>query len=173
MDNTHDVSPEMAATLRRYLEVQAEEQRLKEEKTALQEKLGLFMGQRRLSQWFPDLDGQRLKVRCQETTAIEYNEPVLRERLGDRFPAILAPDLKKMRRNLEAIASGLTPFMDLIGAPAPERGRAAIEQGLVRKEEFAGAFRKTTRRLVAVGKLLDQPPAGAAPPPETPPADGG
>ena len=159
MDNHPGLSDELAATLRRYLAIQSEEQRLREEKAALQDKLASHMAGHRLASWYPELDNQPLKVRFTETTVVDYDEALLKARLGPRFTAVLAPDLKKIRRSLLQIGEVLAPVMDLVGSPSADRVRAAIEQGLVRKEEFAGAFRKTTRRLVAVSKFKsDEPP---------------
>jgi hypothetical protein len=152
MDPSNDPSAEMAAVLRRYLAIQREEQLLLDEKKQLQEAIGRHMAARKSPYWYPELDGQRLKVRFAETSVIEYDEPLLRDRLGSRFAAILAPDLRKIRRQLPQLESALTPVLDLVGSPSPEKVRAAVEQGLIAKEEFAGAFKKSVRRLVAVMK---------------------
>jgi uncharacterized membrane protein YgcG len=58
----------------------------------------------------------------------------------------------------------LAPLLERIGTPSAEKVRAAVEQGAVRKEEFAGAFTKSVRRIVAVMKaqpeeLAETPPA--------------
>ena len=159
--------PELAQVLRRYLQIQAEENKLKEEKAALQQKLADHMAGGRLQYWSPEVDGQPLKVRCQESAVFEYDEPVLRERLGARFASILAPDIKKIRRHLADLAPVLAPALDTIGSPSPDRVRAAVEQGIVKKEEFAGAFEKTIRRTVAVTRVRpDADPSGPAPAPE-------
>jgi hypothetical protein len=50
--------------------------------------------------------------------------------------------------------------MAQIGTPDRDRVRAAVEQGLVRTEEFAGAFRKQTRARLAVMRM--QPPGAGA-----------
>ena len=157
-----DLTPDLAATLRRYLDIQAQELRLREEKSALQDKLAAYLAPRRMTSWYPELEGQPLKVRFHEATVVEYDEPLLRERLGPRFAATLAPDLRKIRRCLPEIASALAPVMDLVGSPAPDRVRAAIEQGLVRKEEFSGAFKKSVRRTVAVARARPEGPAAQA-----------
>jgi hypothetical protein len=76
----------------------------------------------------------------------------LHDRLGDRYPAILAPDLRKIRLHLDKLESLFTPILGLIGSPVPEKVRVAIENGTVNKESFAGAFKKTVKRFVAVGR---------------------
>ena len=159
MEEQTAVSPDIAATLKRYLELQQEEQRLRAEKAVLQEKLANHMAGQRLTYWYPELEGQSLKVRCTETTVVEYDETTLKARLGPRYAAVLAPDIRKIRRHLPELGATLAPVMDLIGSPAADRVRAAIEQGLVSKEDFAGAFTKTIKRQVAVAKAK---PGGAA-----------
>ncbi|MCX6996605.1 MAG: hypothetical protein NTV49_05855 [Kiritimatiellaeota bacterium] len=158
MEEKTALSPELAATLKRYLELQQEEQRLREEKTVLQEKLANHMAGLRLTYWYPELEGQPLKVRCTETTVVEYDETTLKARLGPRYAAVLAPDPRKIRRHLPELSATLAPVMDLIGSPTADRVKTAIAQGLVSTEDFAGAFTKTTKRLVAVAKAK---PGGA------------
>jgi hypothetical protein len=153
-------TPELAQVLRRYLQIQAEEQKLKEEKASLQEKLAQHMTANDLKHWFPEVDNLALKIRCQQDVAVEYDEPALKERLGARFRSILAPDWRKIRRHLADLQSTLDPMLETIGSPTPDRVRFAIEQGIVKKEEFAGAFKKTTRRTVAVSRVTQ--PAGEA-----------
>jgi hypothetical protein len=152
MDRKPELPVEIEKALRRYLEIQAEEQRLKEEKDNLREKICEHMADLEMKYWYPKVDGQPLKVRYRETTAIEYNESLLHTRLGDRYPAILAPDLRKIRLHLDKLESLFTPILTLIGSPSPEKVRSAIENGIVNKESFTGAFKKTVKRFVAVGK---------------------
>lgn len=159
MSDKSEMPPDLAQVLRRYLEIQCETQRLREEKERLQVKLGEYLRQRKLSAWYPDLDGQSLKVKYQETPIVEYDEAGLSLRLGERYAAILEPDLRKIRRNLSALGSVLAPMLTTIGSPTPERVRAAIESGVVQKDEFAGLFKKSLKQSVAVMRL--QPDAAS------------
>ena len=152
MNNKPELPVEIEKALRRCLEIQAEEKRLKEEKTGLREMIGEHMADLQMKYWYPKVDGQALKVRYNETTAIEYNETLLHDRLGDRYLTILAPDLRKIRANLGKLESLFTPVLSLIGSPSPDKVRVAVENGIVSKESFAGAFKKTVKRFVAVGK---------------------
>jgi hypothetical protein len=152
MNEASGLPLEIDNSLRRYLEIQREEQRLKREKADLQEKIGEFMAGLKKKFWYPALDGEILKVRYRETSVIEYNESLLRERLGDRYSAILTPDLRKIRLHLGEIESLFTPVLNLVGTPVPERVRSAIETGIVKKDEFSGAFKKTVKGYVAVSK---------------------
>ena len=155
-----DLTPETAAVLKRYLEIQAEMQRLQEEKAALQETLADVLARHGAAQWSPEVDGQKLKIRCTETPVVEYDERVLRQRLGERFSAILAPDIRKIRRCLGDLEPALAPYLARVGAPSPAKVRAALEGGLVTRDEFAGAFTKTVRRQVAVSRWREEPASG-------------
>lgn len=152
MDRKPESPVEIEKALRRYLEIQAEEQKLKEEKTDLRERISEHLAHLQMKYWYPKIDGQAVKVRYHESTAIEYNESLLRDRLGDRYLAILTPDLRKIRANLDKLESLFTPVLSLIGSPSPDKVRAAIENGIVNKESFTGAFKKTVKHFVAVGK---------------------
>jgi len=152
MNGKHELPAEIETALRRYLEIQAQEQRLKEEKNALRERIGSHMAALSLNNWYPTVDGQALKVRYRETTAIEYDESLLQDRLGDRYTAILAPDLRKIRIHMDKLDSLFAPVLSLIGTPSPDKVRGAIENGLASKESFSGAFKKTAKRFVAVGR---------------------
>jgi len=152
MDRKPELPVEIERALRRYLEIQAEEQRLKEEKDGLREKIVEHMAALEMKYWYPKIDGQALKVRYHETTAIEYNQSLLHDRLGDRYLPILAPDLRKIRLHLDKLESTFSPVLSLIGSPSPEKVRVAIENGIVNKESFSGAFKKTVKRFVAVGR---------------------
>jgi len=152
MNRKPELSVEIEKALRRYLEIQAEEQKLKQEKNDLREKIGEHMADLQMKYWYPEIDGQALKVRYNETTAIEYNESLLHDRLGDRYPTILAPDLRKIRANLDKLESLFTPVLSLVGSPSPDRVRVAIENGIVNKESFTGAFKKTVKHFVGVSK---------------------
>ena len=144
---------EIEKVLSRYVEIQAQEQALNEEKTLLQDHIEAYMDRTGQSLWFPVVEGLRLKVRCRKTLVVEYDEEALRKRLGARYAAILAPDLKKIRQHLPDLLSTLEPLLPMIGSPTPDRVRDAIQKGVVKTEEFSGAFRKTTRRFVAVGRV--------------------
>jgi len=153
MNRKPELPSEIEMDLRRYLEIQALEQRLKDEKAAVRERIGRHMVGLGLKYWYPMVDDQSLKVRYRETTVVEYDESLLHDRLGERYATILAPDLRKIRLHLEKLESLFAPVLSLIGTPSPEKVRTAIQNGLVSKELFSGAFKKTLKRFVAVGKV--------------------
>ena len=67
MNRKPELPVEIEKALRRYLEIQAEEQQLKEEKNDLRERIGEHMAGLEMKYWYPKIDGQALKVRCRET----------------------------------------------------------------------------------------------------------
>ncbi len=145
-------NPEIEPILKRYLQIQQEEQQLKEEKGRLQEILANHLTQRQLSVWNPNLNGQLLKVRYQTHITVKYDEELLQSRLQDRYITLLAPDIRKIKLNLANLSDTLSPVLALVGSPNPDKVRSAIETGLVPKEAFTGAFTKTIRHIVSVAK---------------------
>ena len=162
--------PELHETLRRYLVLQQEEQRLREEKKTLQAHLARYMTSQGLPLWYPEVDGRPLKVRHQSSTRIEYDEPLLRQRLGTRYSAILAPDWRKIRARLADLDRTLQPHLDIIGSPSPDRVRFAVEQKLVAVSDFEGAFRKITQDRIAVSVFRQPGEEPAEPSPDGEPA---
>jgi multidrug efflux pump subunit AcrA (membrane-fusion protein) len=146
------ITDEIRQALEQYVALQAEEQRLKETKAALQEKLKSHMAAAGSGNWFVEAGGSRLKVAYRETPEIVYNEELLRGRLGDRYTAILSPDARKIKDSLDRVSRYLEPVLGLVGSPSRAKVRAAVAEGIVRAEEFKGAFEKVTKQSLAVRK---------------------
>lgn len=158
------VTPEIEAVLARYLEIQRQDQELQSEKARLADALGQYLAQQPDGVWYPEVGGVPLKVRHVRETLVEYDEGELRRRLTDRYVRLLVPDLRKMRQHLAEIEPYLAPILELVGTPDRERVRAAVESGVVRAEEFAGAFRKRVRTRVAVMRVQPHEPQSAPEP---------
>lgn len=149
------LTPEIERTLARYLAIQAEEWRLKDEKAQLRDALLAHLAGMQDRFWFPVVGGQKLMITPRRRTAIEYDEALLRRRLGDRYPRILKPDPKKLRKHLDEIEPHLAPVLSLVGSPHPDRVRAAVLSGVVTKEEFQGAFRKELKASITVRRARE------------------
>ncbi len=139
-------------TLKKYIEIQEEEQRLKERKHILQDDLKEYMRSINSQVWLPEINGEKLKIRYRSVAHIEYDEGLLQERLGDRYEVVLAPDLKKIRGNLPLLSTALKPLMDRIGSPSPEKVRESIERGVFSIEDFTGTFKKTAKEYISVSR---------------------
>ncbi len=150
-----ELTAEIEETLKEYTQLQQEEQALKERKHALQERLKAHLRSDERNIWYPEVDGIRLKVSYRSVPQVEYDEEKLRTRLGDRYHALLEPDIKKLRAELPALEGELEPLLDRIGSPSPEKVKAAVESGTVSADEFKGAFTKTVREYISVATLKE------------------
>ena len=152
MPSTPELTPQIEQVLIRYLHIQQEEKRIEEEKRQLRQELTSLLGAGDPYLWNPVVLGMRLSVHHRVTTSITYNEQLLLQRLGERYVKILSPDQFKLRRNLGAVEQYLEPALTLIGSPNRDKVRTAIETGIVKKEEFEGAFEKTLKHQIVVAR---------------------
>lgn len=153
-----ELTPDIKATLKRYLEIQRQDHELQEEKAFLQKVLTEHLSKSSEGFWFPVVDGIELKVRFARDTEIEYDENLLHSRLGEKYKCLLKPDLRKIRQHLSELDEILSPVLDKIGTPDRNKVKAAIDNGDVQREAFSGAFRKETKTRLAVTKFQ---PGGA------------
>ena len=156
--NGTTLTPEIEKLLGRYLQIQDETRRLDEEKARLKERLAGHLADFTEPFWCPVVAGQGLRIRVQHVTDFNYNEELLRQRLGERYLQILKPDPAKLRRNLSAVEDLLRPALDLVGSQQRDQVRAAVERGDVPKDAFAGAFEKVNRTTITVMRQRDGDP---------------
>lgn len=154
---TTEMIPEIEQTLREYTQLQIEEQRLKERKQELQDKLKDHLRGEEKNIWFPEIDGTRLKVSYRSLPHVEYDEETLRQRLGDRYFSLLEPDIRKLRTQLTTLDNELQPLLDRIGSPSADKVKAAVQAGTVSMTEFKGAFTKTMKEYISVAKFRQEP----------------
>jgi hypothetical protein len=145
-------STELRDVLIEYEGIQREEKTLSERKAALKEKLAKHMQSQNAAEWMPEIDGRLFKVRYRHATTVEYDEETLHQRLGDRYRLVLGPDPRKVRRHLDEIAPLLEPCLDIIGSPVPHKVKEAITAGVVKADEFRGAFKKTEKDYITVSQ---------------------
>ncbi len=150
-----ELTTEIEGILKEYTKLQQEEQALKARKQALQETLKTHLRGKEQNVWYPETGGMRLKVSYRSVPQVEYDETTLRARLGDRYPALLEPDLRKLRAALPNLEKELEPLLNLIGSPSPEKVKKAIENGMVSAEEFKDAFSKTVKEYISVATLKE------------------
>jgi len=151
------LTAEIAAVLTRYLEIQAEERRIAEEKHSLQRRLAAHFRGFRGRYWFTEIGNRRLRITYNESMKVEYNEEALRNRLGDRYREILSIDWNKLKGRGNLIESLLQPYVAEIGSPDREKIRSAIAEGRFSVEDFRGTFTKSGKPFVAVSIVTDQP----------------
>jgi hypothetical protein len=151
-----ELTKEMTTTLAEYVELQRQEIELKERKHALQERLKQHLRGDENVVWHPEVGGVRMKVSYRSVSQVEYDEGTLRARLGDRYHALLEPDLHKLRAEIPSLAGELQPLLDRIGSPSPAKVKSAIESGTVSAAEFKGAFTKTVKEYITVAVLKEE-----------------
>jgi hypothetical protein len=111
-------------------------------------------------------DGKVLKATVRTRRVVEYDQALLRERLGERYRLVLAPDMRKIKANLEAVEPLLGPVIEECGSPSQDRVRDAIESGALQREDFRGAFSSEDRSTLYVRRV--SPRAAAPSGPEDP-----
>lgn len=98
-----------------------------------------------------DCDLGHCKVSRREVCEIEYNEELLRERLGEeKYRSILSVDWKCVRENFEKLKPFMTPVIELVGVPSADKVKAGIESGALDRAAFSGAFVKRRKVQFAV-----------------------
>lgn len=144
------ISPATVATLRRYMQIRDEILQLEREKNMLKESLVMDLD-RKFQKNLPLLiDGKQIVVKHEYKRNVHYREPLLRERLGERYVQILDLDSTKIRQNCELVRRLLAPILEKVGKPTAERVKAAVASGAVSMEEFRDAYRVTKTPYIAV-----------------------
>ena len=136
-----NLTNDIEATLIEYTQLQKQEQELTQRKHELQDKLkSCFRGETQHI-WNPEVDGTRLKGSYRSVPPVEYNEEVRRKRLGNRYSALLEPDIRKLRAELPNLEEELKPLLDRIGRPSGFPPAHALPQRLppIRETNDRGA----------------------------------
>ena len=141
---------ETAKAIRRYMEIQREMARLEQEKDELRNLIVKDLDGQVPPSWRPTLDAKPLVIMHGYRTTVKYDEDILRERLGDRYHAILELDGTKIRKNRELVRPLLESVLDQIGTPQAARVESAIRSGSVTADEFRGAFKKMATPFVSI-----------------------
>ena len=138
------------AAIRRYMQIQREIAQLEREKEQLRDSLVKELEGKAPARWHTTVDGKPLVVTHQFKTVVRYDEPLLRERLGEKYAEILEVDGVKLRKNRELVRPLLMPVLDRVGTPAAARVENAIRTGTLTVDAFRGAFQKTVTPYISV-----------------------
>lgn len=146
--NGKESKAEVRELLNRYVSIQRKIAELETEKKQLREKMeALFPEGSSLT----DCDLGHCKVSRREICEIEYNEELLRERLGEeKYRSILSVDWMRVRANFEKLEPFMTSVIDLVGVPSADKVKAGIESGALERAAFSGAFIKRKKVQFAV-----------------------
>lgn len=154
-------SIDTAVAIRRYMQIQYEIAQLEREKEQLRDALAKELEGKVPMKWHAMVDGKPLLVTHKFKTVVRYDEPLLRERLGERYAEILEVDGVKLRKNRELVRPLLMPVLDRVGSPAAARVENAIRAGTLTVDAFRGAFQKTITPYISV-RIETPPPAKPA-----------
>lgn len=138
------------ALIRRYMEIQREIAVLEQEKERLRDSLVHELQGKVPPRWHSVIDGKPLWVLHGHKTTVRYDEPLLKERLGERYTEILEIDATKVRKNRELVRPLIAPVLDRVGTPAAARVEAAIRSGSLTIDSFKGAFSKTVTPYISI-----------------------
>ena len=144
---------EVRELLNRYVSIQRETAELEAEKRQLREKLERLFPE---GSSLADCDLGHCKVSRREICEIEYNEGLLRERLGEvKYRSILSVDWKRVRANFEKLEPFMADVIDIVGVPSADKVKAGIESGLLDRSAFSGAFVKRKKVQFAVSCMKE------------------
>jgi hypothetical protein len=150
------------ALIRRYMEIQREIAVLEQEKERLRDSLVHELEGKVPPRWHSVIDGKSLWVLHGHKTTVRYDEPLLKERLGERYAEILEIDGMKVRKNRELVRPLIAPVLDRIGTPAAARVETAIRSGSLTIDAFKGAFSKTVTPYISI-RAANTHPVSLAP----------
>lgn len=138
------------ALIRRYMEIQLEIALLEQERERLRNTLVHELEGKVPPRWHSVIDGKPMLIVHERKTTVRYDEPLLKERLGERYTEILEIDATKVRKNRELVRPLIAPVLDRVGTPAAARVEAAIRSGSLTIDSFKGAFSKTVTPYISI-----------------------
>ena len=148
--------------IRRYMQIQREIAALEEEKERLRGAIVDELEGKAPPMWHSVVDGTPIVVVHKRKVTVHYDEPLLRERLGDKYSEILEIDGTKIRKNRELVRPLVVSVLDQVGTPTAARVEAAIRSGVLPMESFKGAFKKTFTPYISIRTEKVQPMSSVA-----------
>lgn len=142
---------EAEVILREYARLQEREKGIRDKKLALRQRLDAHLPHTSDHEiiW-SNLDGKRVKISRAVKTKVNYDEKLLKQRLGGAYKEILVPDLSRIRRKMHEISGIFKPVLDVVGSPDRFRVKQAIDRGIVSPVDFDGAYEKKEDVKIAV-----------------------
>ena len=137
------------------LEEQLEQ--LGERKAELRTAIADTMAASGLDNYQTAIGDRPIRVRITRQTKVDYDEDLLRERLGDRYTLLLEPDPTRIRKNMDVVEPLRDPVLDVVGAPSRERVEQLVRDGTIQAGEFSGAFSKEVRTTLYVRRKKVRP----------------
>ena len=125
---------------------------LNEKREAVRQQIVNYMNQNGTERESAILGDSVFFVKKRTVSKVNYSEGILRQRLGDRYKAILDIDPKKLKGNSDQVINLIGDTILQVGSVSKEKVKAAINAGVVSVSDFDGAFEKTVKDYLTVVK---------------------
>lgn len=96
------------------------------------------------------LDNERVSLELKQQTSIEYDENLLKKRLGDKYRDILEIDAVKLRNWSIENKEIVWHMAEYLSAPSHNKIEAMIENGKLYERDLAGTFTKRTTSILYI-----------------------
>jgi hypothetical protein len=157
-----EMSPVMRETVKRYLEIQKQERKIKKEKRELQQRLAVMCKSSKQRLWPVEIGGRVVVVTYWYSQSVECEEEVLKERLGERYLHICQVVPALVNKYQEAAGPLLAPIADYVCRPHPNAIMKAIADGHVTRTELRDLVKRHKRDHIRVGSKYDRDRVEAA-----------
>jgi len=141
--------------IKRIEDVEIAIEKLGQEKEKLRRQLEEKMMQEGLKAHSFESKTHDIKVRLQNRTTIDYDIPLLQKRLGGKYKQILRPDYQLFRKNAPELKALLGDDFELAGVPDRKLVKKAIDDNLIDKSDFEGAYTKETKEYLMM-RFIDK-----------------
>lgn len=152
--NIMEKNTTLEEVLVQYRKIEKELAQLEEQKLALRQQIETILVREERTFYTTILGDERIALELKQQTTIQYNEPILRQRLGKRYLRILMIDTSKIKQHLDELSAVLHPYLEKIGTPSRNLIKDAILKGEIEPSLFQGAFEKKQRTTLYVKKRL-------------------
>ena len=150
IEGASQMAADTAELIHRYMQIQREITALEQEKARLRGVIVEKLEGKAPPMWHSVIDGTPIVIVHKRKADVHYDEPLLRQRLGDKYSEILEIDGTKIRKNRELVRPLIASVLDQVGTPTAARVEAAIRSGVLPMEAFNGAFKKTFTPYISI-----------------------
>lgn len=157
-----EMSPVMRETVKRYLEIQKQERRIRKEKRELQRRLAMICKGAKQRLWPVEINGREVVVSYRYSQSVECDEEMLKERLGERYRHICRVVPALVNKHQDAAGPLLAPIADYVCRPHPDAIMKAIADGHVTRAELKDLVTRNKRDHIRVGSKYDRERVEAA-----------
>lgn len=138
------------ANVERLMELKELEEQIAREQAEIRAEIGQYLEGRSAKSWVGQVHGREIRVTRQERVQVTYDEPLLRQRLGDRFRQVIGLDRKLLTAREDEVLQWLGDRAYEVAHVDRSKVKEALERGDVSSDEFKGAFERKVTYTVAL-----------------------